>query len=151
MKYDLKDMIHAMCLSRASHASATSNYNTSYNGALSYTLVSNFSNGQLGWDDRDYTLQNVDSTVCNGGIYLKPSNINVRDAAASISVSAVPSNGVDFDICVIVSSDGRDGGWLNFLPTQGFILQSGSLSTTLQAGVTDFHLLCKTITPASTR
>ena len=143
------DMIHAMCLSRASQASATSDYNTYYNGALSYTSVSNFSNGQRGWDDRDYTLQNVDSTVCNGGIYLKPSNINVRDAAAVISVSAVPSNGLDFDVCVIVSSDGRDGGWLNVLPTQGFTLQSESrLSTTflLSSGVTELKLLCKTMT-----
>ncbi|GFH47585.1 hypothetical protein CTEN210_04060 [Chaetoceros tenuissimus] len=140
------DMIHAICLSRASHAIATSDYNTSYNGVLSYTSVLNFSNGQLGWDDRDYTLQNVDSTVCNGGIYLKPSNIVVRDAAAAISVSVLPSNGLDFDFCVIVSSDGRDGGWLNFLPTQGFTLQSGSLSTTLLAGNTELNLLCKTMT-----
>ena len=143
-------MIHAMCLSRASQASATSDYNSSYyGGVLSYTSVSNFSNGQLGWNDRTYTLQNVDSTVCNGGIYLKPSNIIVRGATV-ISVSAVPSDGSDFDFCVIVPwiSDGRDGGWLDSLPTQGFTLQSVSLSSNFQS-YTELRLLCKTMTVMS--
>ena len=65
--------VHGLCVMGASYAQASS---TDPN--LSYTLVSDFKNGVKLWDDRNYLAEGVDgASMCEGGLYLKPSRVKV--------------------------------------------------------------------------
>ena len=65
--------VHGLCVMGASYAEATS---TDPN--LTYTLVSDFKNDVKLWDDRNYIAKGVEgASLCEGGLYLKPSRVKV--------------------------------------------------------------------------
>ena len=65
--------VHGLCVMGASYAEATST-----NTNLSYSTVSNFKDGVTLWNDRNYVANGVSGDeMCEGGIYLKPSNHKV--------------------------------------------------------------------------
>lgn len=114
------DFLHALCVSGASSAYASSD-----NPNLTYTSVPNFASSQLGWNDRGYTFLNVENTICNSGIYLKPSSVFPPSAIGTqISVTATPENGNDFTLCAMHKVDqgitSWDGDWDVKLPDLGF-------------------------------
>jgi len=63
------DFTHALCVIGTSNVQASSTYSN-----LFYTKVPGFQNGVKLWDDRDYTASEVVGiTLCEGGMYLRPS------------------------------------------------------------------------------
>lgn len=115
------DFLHALCVAGASSAYASSD-----NPSLTYTSVPAFSSGEDAWDDRTYTFQNVENSVCSSGIYLRPSSVFPSSSIGTkITVTATPENGDEFLLCAILkAADGVtfwDGNWDVQLSALGFV------------------------------
>lgn len=79
-----EDFIVAFCVIGASEASGISSYSD-----LTYTAlpVGSFTNGLKLFDDRSYVLAGADDdTICKDGIYLKPSQMRVRETTFKIPI-----------------------------------------------------------------
>lgn len=100
------ELVHGICVGGASHVSAYSSDNNLY-----YTQHTNFTSGQVAWDDRNYVLDGVENTVCAGGIYLQPTRHKTINRFTDIVVGANPTEDY-LTICALVEYNrGRDGGW----------------------------------------
>jgi len=113
------DMTHGICIKGATSASATGG------SSLQYTMVPNFDDNVLGWDDRPYFLFGVEHTPCVDGIFLRPNQHRGIASYTEITITAERENMEDLQFCIFTHRDAdnvsrpRDGGFNTFLPLAG--------------------------------
>merc|ERR1712232_1127707 len=94
---------------------------TSTDPNLKYTLVPDFKNGAKLWDDRSYVAKHVEgASMCEGGLYLRPSRVKTIAQNTETSLDALSIDGGDVLVCAFVIADSRDGKWDEKLLSDGF-------------------------------
>lgn len=90
---------------------------------MTYSLVSNFKDGDRAWGDRDYVIERVGYSPCEGELFLRPSKHKSIPQGTSIGITVYAySSSSNVKLCVFTVPDVpyRNGGW--FTSLYGFTL-----------------------------
>jgi len=138
---DTSEFVHGICVAGASSATAIST-----DADLVYKEVPNFKSGQTAWGNREnYPIIGVESTICNGGIFLQPNRHKKIDRYSEITVGA-NAIGESVEICAFVEASTRDGNWPETIVEDSRFEDYGAetgLAWVNNIKVIPFHLLCK--------
>jgi len=137
------EFVHGICVLSSNEASAVS---TDPN--LDYISIENVGSGTRVWRDRTYTLAGVESSPCQGSIYLQPSLHKSIDRNAKITIMAALDESYA-DICIFVEDSNRDGGFGNNLQQiDGRFVDHGTATGLAWEGLGRLHpfrVFCRSI------